>query len=57
VSGTWRMFAHERNGSFEHLGERWWVEIHGLPDPIAEVELEDGKGRVVRLAVRKVEDR
>lgn len=100
----WRMFAHSRKGSYEHLGEQWWVEIHGMPDPIVEVEVrevaagspdgthwgwidadgrdggkpimiwafrgafdaqfpygpaaevERGKGRVVRLAVREVPD-
>lgn len=38
MTAAWRMFAHARNGSHEHLGERWWVELHGFPDPVVEVE-------------------
>lgn len=103
MTATWSMHAHERNGVLQHLGERWWVELHGLRDPIVEVEvrevpgddpaathwawtregrdkpefglawpnwgafsmqfpygpdaeMEAGKGRVVRLAVRKADE-
>ena len=27
------MWAHDRNGEYQHPGDKWWVEIHGLPDP------------------------
>lgn len=38
-AGPWRMFAHRYNdGLLHNLGARWWVEIHGLPEPIVEVE-------------------
>lgn len=39
--GPWRMFAHARNGSYQHFGARWWVEIHGLPDPVAAVRVSE----------------
>ncbi|GGK61657.1 hypothetical protein Sme01_03430 [Sphaerisporangium melleum] len=35
---TWRMYAHDRGGTFYHLGDRRYVEAHGLRDPIVEVE-------------------
>ncbi len=35
---AWRMYAHDRNGTFWHLGSRSYVEAHGLRDPIVEVE-------------------
>ncbi len=36
----WRMWAHlYDNGELHNLGERWWVEIHGLPDPIVPVDV------------------
>jgi len=34
---TWPMWAHDRNGEYQHIGDRWWVEIHGLPDPVVPV--------------------
>lgn len=38
--GRWRMYAHRYDsGDLHNLGERWWVEIHGLPDPIVEVDV------------------
>ena len=39
------MWAHERNGGYQNIGARWWVEIHGLPDPVVPVtvaEVEHG---------------
>ena len=38
--GRWRMFAHQfKDGLFYNLGSRRFVEYHGLPDPIFEVEV------------------
>lgn len=38
--GRWRMWAHRyKDGELYNLGERWWVEIHGLPDPIMPVDV------------------
>ena len=34
---TWDMWAHDRNGEYQHLGDKWWVDIHGLPDPVVPV--------------------
>jgi hypothetical protein len=31
------MWAHDRNGQYQHPGDKWWVEIHGLPDPVVPV--------------------
>ena len=41
---TWRMFCHDckdhKGGQyFAHFGAKRWVELHGLRDPIVEVEL------------------
>jgi hypothetical protein len=36
---TWRMFAHDDDGRLTNLGPRRYVELHGLPYPIVEVEL------------------
>jgi hypothetical protein len=43
--GPWPMWAHDRNGEYQNPGEKWWVEIHGLPDPVVPVtvtEVADG---------------
>lgn len=42
VTGTtWPMWAHERTlkdrTEYQNIGERWWVAIHGLPDPVVPV--------------------
>lgn len=41
----WRMFAHRcggHNGTYlAHLGERRWVEIHGLEEPIVPVQVRE----------------
>ena len=34
---AWPMWAHDRNGQYQHVGEKRWVEIHGLPDPVVPV--------------------
>lgn len=36
---VWRMHAHDRHGTFYDLGARPWVELHGLPYPIVEVDV------------------
>jgi hypothetical protein len=36
---SWTMFAHDCGEHYQHFGERWWVQIHGLPEPIVEVRL------------------
>jgi hypothetical protein len=36
-ASQWPMWAHNCNGEYQHIGERWWVEIHGLPDPVEPV--------------------
>lgn len=104
LDGPWQMWAHRYcDGLLYNLGEKWWVEIHGLSELIVEVdvrevsdgdpsathwgwldakpekteplmiwprqglfemqfpygskvEVDRGKGRVVRLAVTEVED-
>jgi hypothetical protein len=33
----WDMWAHDRNGEYQHPGEKWWVEFHGLRDPVVPV--------------------
>jgi hypothetical protein len=35
--GSWGMWAHDCNGEYQHPGNKWWVEIHGLPDPVVPV--------------------
>jgi hypothetical protein len=39
----WDMWAHDYHGqhqrSYQHIGEKWWVEIHGLPDPVVAVRV------------------
>lgn len=38
--GRWRMWAHRyESGELFNFGERQWVELHGLPDPILEVDV------------------
>lgn len=40
MPGAWRMHAHRYDdGLLYNLGEKWWVEIHGLPQPIVEVDV------------------
>ena len=40
MPNAWRMFAHRYDdGLFYNLGEKWWVEIHALPQPIVEVNV------------------
>lgn len=37
MAGTWPMWAHDCDGEYQHIGDKWWVEIHGLPDPVVPV--------------------
>jgi hypothetical protein len=42
---TWKMWAHDEGDGFSHIGEKWWVEIHYLDEPVVPVvvtESEDG---------------
>lgn len=43
----WRMWGNEIpiDGGFEyhHCGERWWVEMHGLTEPVVPVVLTESK--------------
>jgi hypothetical protein len=42
TTGQWRMWAHRYDdGLLYNLGEKWWVEIHGLPKPIVEVDVQE----------------
>lgn len=34
---VWRMHAHDDNGTLFHIGDRRYVELHGLRLPIVEV--------------------
>lgn len=38
---TWPMWALDRQlhgrQEYQNIGEHWWVEIHGFPDPIVPV--------------------
>ena len=48
-NGPWEMWAHHHRGEFQNIGDRWWVEIHYLPDPVvpvlvAEVPLDSAEG-------------
>lgn len=37
--GRWRMHAHDDNGVYTNIGPRPWVELHGLPLPIVQVDV------------------
>lgn len=39
MSDSWDLWAHARKGSYQHIGDKWWVEIHGLPDPVVPVNV------------------
>lgn len=36
---VWRMFAHQQGDALTNVGPRFYVELHGLPYPIVEVEV------------------
>lgn len=36
---TWRMHAHDRDGTYYHLGSFAYVKAHGLAYPIVEVKV------------------
>jgi hypothetical protein len=31
------MWAHDRKGQYQNIGDKRWVELHGLPDPVVPV--------------------
>lgn len=39
----WKLWAYDIDGTFFHIGEKWWVELHGLEHPIVEVLIESSK--------------
>jgi len=40
MAESWRMFAHRyEDGQLYNLGEKWWVQVHGLSEPIVEVDV------------------
>ena len=39
ADGSWPMWAHDRKGEYQNIGEKWWVELHGLPDPVVPVSV------------------
>ena len=40
---SWIMWAHDEKGAFFHLGEKRWVELHGIDLPIVEVKVDVDK--------------
>jgi hypothetical protein len=38
------MWAHDRGGRYDNPGEKWWVEIHGLPYPVVPVTVTEVAG-------------
>jgi hypothetical protein len=44
--GTWTMWAHRCDNYYAHFGEREYVKLYGLDDPIVQVQLiEDPNGQ------------
>lgn len=39
MADRWSMFAHNQGWGLTNPGPRPYVELHGLPDPIVEVEV------------------
>lgn len=39
----WKMWAQNRNGVFFHVGEKWWVDLHGKEEPIVPVIVKGDK--------------
>ena len=37
MTDSWDLWAHARKGTYQHIGQKWWVEIHQLPDPVVPV--------------------
>jgi hypothetical protein len=45
VGRTWKLWAHRyADGALWNVGDRDWVELHGLPDPIVPVLVEEFLG-------------
>jgi hypothetical protein len=42
--GIWDMWAHDRGDRFDNPGEKWWVELHGLPYPVVPVTVTEVAG-------------
>lgn len=42
VGRTWQLWAHRyESGKLWHVGERRWVELHGLSHPLVAVQVEE----------------
>lgn len=42
IGRTWKLCAYRYdNGEFMHVGERWWVEMHGIQQPLVPVLVEE----------------
>lgn len=39
LATSWRMHAHDHGGTFFHIGDRRYVELHGGRDPVVEVNV------------------
>jgi len=46
VNRTWNLWATRSRGTHWHVGAKRWVELHGLPDPIVPVIVEEWTGDV-----------
>ena len=45
VCRTWRLWAHRyESGELWHVGDRGWVELHQLQDPIVPILVEEVLG-------------
>jgi hypothetical protein len=42
--GPWPMWAHDRRGQYQNPGDKWWVELHGLTDPVVPVTVTEVAG-------------
>jgi len=43
---TWNLYAHASRGTYWHIGNKRWVELHGLRDPIVPILVEEWVGDV-----------
>lgn len=44
LARTWNLWAHRMPDALWHIGERRWVELHGLTDPLVPVLVEEWLG-------------
>lgn len=47
IGRTWKLWAHRydtKGGMLRNIGDRWWVKIHGLSEPIVPVLVEEVLG-------------